>query len=189
MRNLHVVTCPDCGEVRHLVRKLQGTRCRKCAADFIRRVPVVRPAGGWPDCVEWTGPRDRHGYGRKYIGAGKVRFAHRLAYEAAYGPIPDGLVVRHRCDLPPCVNPLHLLLGTQTDNIGDAVERARMQRGEDRPNARLTEADVLEIRRLYASGGYYLRELGDLFDVNMSTIHAVIRRRRWAWLADSEVAS
>ena len=73
------------------------------------------------DCIEWTGARSSNGYGRH----GK-RYAHRMAWEQAHGPIPDGLVVRHSCDNPPCVNVEHLLLGTQADNVEDARARRRM---------------------------------------------------------------
>jgi hypothetical protein len=75
------------------------------------------------DCLVWTGLR-RGEYGRVSID-GEQRDAHRVAFEIHNGPIPKGLEVRHRCDNPPCVEPTHLLLGTQADNMQDMKERGR----------------------------------------------------------------
>ena len=77
------------------------------------------------DCVLWTGGKISTGYGKKYLGAGKERTAHRWTWEQANGPIPDGLIVRHSCDVRLCVNLEHLLLGTQQDNVNDMIERGR----------------------------------------------------------------
>lgn len=84
------------------------------------------------DCVEktdecwiWTGTTDGYGYGVTSHFRQKIK-AHRLSYEMRFGPIPPGLVVRHKCDNPCCVNPNHLELGTQKDNVRDAVSRGRL---------------------------------------------------------------
>lgn len=71
---------------------------------------------------------------------GRMRAAHRLFYERYNGPIPDGMIVRHSCDNPGCVNPDHLLVGTKLDNSRDMVERGRSCKndGERNPSARLT---------------------------------------------------
>lgn len=81
-------------------------------------------------CTEWTGCRMKNGYGRLYPKGMKGRsvLAHRQAWEEAYGPIPPGLFVCHRCDNPPCVNPSHLFLGTNADNMRDKVEKGRASR-------------------------------------------------------------
>ena len=84
------------------------------------------PVSGPEDCWEWTGVRNRKGYGQTTKGS-KGRRAHRLSYELHKGPIPAGQIVRHTCDNPPCVNPAHLLAGTHQENYQDAVSRGRQR--------------------------------------------------------------
>ena len=111
---------------------------------------------------------------------GVERGAHVVAWELANGAeVPTGLVVRHTCDNPGCVNPGHLLPGTYAQNTADAVERGRMTRGERVHFSRLTEAQVLEMRRRYAAGTETLSTLGREFDVDPSTISLIIRRVTW----------
>lgn len=75
-------------------------------------------------CIEWKGARNPQGYGQKCIKGKRYR-THRLAWEWANGPIPEGLFVLHKCDNPPCCNPDHLFLGTQTDNMQDMLAKGR----------------------------------------------------------------
>jgi len=80
-------------------------------------------------CWEWLGPK-QFNRGRVRIGSQvddtrKLILPHRIAYELTYGPIPKGLFVCHHCDNPPCCNPIHLFLGTQRDNMQDAVRKGR----------------------------------------------------------------
>lgn len=77
-------------------------------------------------CWEWGGLRDPDNYGKVSVTGGRVQMlAHRAAYEVWVGPIPDGAVVMHKCDNPPCINPDHLSTGTQLDNIQDMVTKGR----------------------------------------------------------------
>lgn len=93
---------------------------------FWKRVDQRMPDECWP----WTAAADaKKGYGR-YTVAGKVEFAHRVSYALAVGPIPPGLVICHRCDNPPCVNPFHLFLGTKGDNNADAHAKSRLAQDE-----------------------------------------------------------
>jgi hypothetical protein len=152
------------------------------AEPFDRRVEVM-PNGCW----EWTGGRNRNGYGKLKIAA-KERLAHRVAYEAANGPIPPGLFVCHSCDNPPCVNPAHLWLGTPADNTADMVRKKRyfnwrgLRSGEDNPKAKLSNADVLEIRQL--RGLETQRSLGRRFGVGADVVCRIQKGLAWAHVED-----
>lgn len=98
-------------------------------------------------CWIWTGARHRKGYGRFAVANRRKVYAHRYSWELAHGPIPDGLFVLHRCDNPPCVNPGHLFLGTNQDNMRDAAAKGRLV-----SRAKLTEAIVTSMRRRHAAG-------------------------------------
>lgn len=107
------------------------------------------------DCIEWTGARFKTGYGM-VSGRGKPRRAHRVAYEEAYGPIPDGLFVLHSCDNRICINPEHLHLGTNADNMREMSERKRSRwegiGGSAHPASKLTETIVSEIKKRLRQG-------------------------------------
>ena len=102
-------------------------------------------------CWVWNRARNVHGYGAIGID-NKVKRAHRVAWQAYVGDIPDGMAVLHRCDNPPCINPDHLYLGTKADNSLDMVRKGRSAAGERHSQARLSEAQVSEIRALHAAG-------------------------------------
>lgn len=108
--------------------------------------------------------------------------AHRVAYELATGPIPDGLLVRHKCDNPRCVNPKHLELGTQSDNMLDAYRRGRRPdialKGERNPGAKLTAALVVQIRER-AERGEAQTALAAVFGVSQAVISDVVLKKRW----------
>lgn len=77
-------------------------------------------------CKPWQGATNKQGYGRVYVPGQGTQLVHRVAWAEEHGPIPAGVVIRHRCDNPPCTQLEHLTDGTQADNVQDAVERARM---------------------------------------------------------------
>jgi hypothetical protein len=112
--------------------------------------------------------------------------AHRLSYEIFVGPIPDGLIVRHNCDTPSCVQPLDFLLGTQPDNVQDKVNRNRQSRGASHtstrgsrhPGALLSESDVLKIRAM-STRGWTNRALADKFRISTTNISLIINRKTW----------
>lgn len=139
-----------------------------------------------PDqCWLWTGAKNNHGYG-VVRARGKPRLAHREAYEAVHGAdSADGLVVRHRCDVPQCVNPAHMELGTQADNNRDKTERGRARfgvtRGEAYSQSKLTEAKVRSIRREYVPGSreYGTYALARRFGVSPSHIGLIIKYAKW----------
>jgi hypothetical protein len=137
---------------------------------------------GAPDeCWPWLGATSPKGYGVLQLGTAvesDTRFAHRLAWEYANGPIPEGQRVLHRCDNPPCCNPGHLFLGTDTDNQRDKVEKGRQAKGQDLPQTVLTPADVRAIRRSLAAG--QTQELiGLRYGVSRATIGQIKRGETW----------
>lgn len=131
-------------------------------------------------CMVWLGARNPKGYGMTTRN-GKTRSAHRVAYELAHGEIGSGLHVCHRCDNPPCVNPEHLFTGTNRENVLDSVAKGRAHRtqGEAQWAAKLTEGEVGQILRLYATGEYNQTQLGAMFNVTNSAIWRIVHRRNW----------
>lgn len=116
----------------------------------------ARVAGSGPEeCWEWPGVRSTSGYGRVMVQWKEVQ-AHRVAWEFIHGPIPDGLFVLHKCDNRACVNPAHLFLGTQKDNMRDmsAKGRGRKSPGPDyaAPFAKIDRDLASQIRIDYVSG-------------------------------------
>lgn len=102
-------------------------------------------------CWFWSGRRNRRGYGVAWTPASRSpQGAHRAAYEAWVGPIPEGMLICHRCDNPPCINPAHLWAGTQSENIEDMWRKRRGfdVRGEGNGRAKLTADDARIIRSL-----------------------------------------
>lgn len=130
------------------------------------------------ECWEWTGCKDRAGYGS--VRWENVQMtAHRAVYTILYGNIAKGLVVRHSCDNRPCCNPKHLSLGTTADNVRDKIERGRQKHGEQLRNSKLTESNLKEAVRLYATGDYSQRKLADMFGVRQSTIWEALNKKKW----------
>lgn len=128
------------------------------------------------ECWPWKGACTR-GYGR-YGFEGRIWRTHCLVWVLENGPVPDGKIVRHRCDNPPCCNPAHLLVGTNQDNSRDAVERDRMARGERQHLAKLSEPKVRSIRYM-STRGYVPRQLAKIFKVAPATIRAVLKGVTW----------
>ena len=134
-----------------------------------------------PDaCWNWTGAHGR--YGRMNIN-GKRMATHRVSYELHIGKIPDGLHVLHHCDNGLCINPKHLFVGTHSDNIKDAYSKGRViipdNKGERHGKSRLNEKQVIEIRRLYATGDYTYKKIGTMFNVHINTIVDIVKCRNW----------
>lgn len=142
-------------------------------------------------CWLWYGSLRSDGYGQFRAG-NKLRKAHRVAYEAYRGPIPDGLHVLHRCDVRACVSPFHLFLGTNADNMADRNAKGRQAKGdasgsrthpESRPRgekqrqAKLTDANVLAIR---AAIGKTQRQIASAHGVSKTLIGQVRRREIWS---------
>ncbi len=129
-------------------------------------------------CWEWT-KGGRAGYGLFYW-KGKSEGAHRVSYQAYHGEeIPPGMVVRHKCDNPCCINPNHLLIGTVADNVADREARRRRNvRGEQIGTSKLTSADIVEIR----ASGLKGIELAEKFAVSGAHISRIRKGQTWAHL-------
>ena len=95
------------------------------AADRFEKYVIPEPMSG---CFLWIGSVDGGGYGTFWDGRGRAK-AHRYAWGQKHGPIPEGMHVCHKCDNPPCVNPLHLFLGTAKDNARDKIRKGREKGG------------------------------------------------------------
>ncbi len=134
------------------------------------------------DCIPWTRAVDKHGYGQSKR-RNKNQFAHRLAYVDAHGlDIDDikGLVVRHKCDNPICVNPDHLELGTVGDNNRDTVRRGRHVAtvGSKHHFSKLTEDQVLDIRHRLAKGNTS-KQICEVYPVTRSLVDQIRQNRIW----------
>lgn len=150
------------------------------------RPPVSKEKRFWDKVVKqedgcWLFTSNHGGgdYGMLTVKTGES-LAHRISWEIHKGPIPEGIKVLHTCDIPKCVNPDHLFLGTSQDNMDDMVNKGRSSRGESHPSVKLLETDVLEIRRLYATGKWSQQKLAVLYRVNQTNIGFIVRRVHWS---------
>lgn len=132
-------------------------------------------------CWMWNGTRLKAGYGqftyKSDTGERKV-MAHRYSYKMFKSEIPDGLIVCHKCDTPPCVNPDHLFLGTHADNTHDAWSKNRMY--ILKPATKLSREDVDQIRELNASKTMTNKLIAEIYGVTPSNIGYVVKRKTWA---------
>lgn len=129
-------------------------------------------------CWEWSGYREDFGYGLLAVGRGRPERASRAAYAAWVGTIPAGGVVCHRCDNPPCINPAHLFLGDRATNNGDMKAKKRSANGTRKVNWRLTDAQVDEIRAVYAAGGRSQLAIAEQYGVSQQLVSHIVRRTR-----------
>jgi hypothetical protein len=135
-------------------------------------------------CIEWTGQRDKNGYGVLNISQYPCR-AHRLSLARSIGrDLRSGEQSLHICDNPPCVNPRHLRVGTSKDNAEDRVARGQQARGERQGLAVLTEAKVLEIRALLRAGEMTMQSIADRYGISRPTVGQIKRRVTWTHLPE-----
>lgn len=134
-------------------------------------------------CWEWLGHIEKRGYGVMSYNNKRDK-AHRISWRIANNQeIPKGMVIMHLCDNPICVNPNHLKLGTQDDNMKDCKNKGRITKstGENHGRSKLTETDVLEIRRLIAKGKTN-KEIANLHKTTTQNIQAIRINKTWKWL-------
>jgi hypothetical protein len=126
-------------------------------------------------CLIWLGGLNNMGYGRLGVDGKGMKYAHRAAWEQKHGKIPDRLNVLHRCDIPTCINPDHLFLGSHADNVADKTRKGRQLRGEDIGNSKLTEKEVMEIRSSVIGVNETARRTG----MSPMTISLLRNRKTW----------
>lgn len=147
------------------------------------------------DCWEWTGRRNKLGYGCFKI-KGRQYLSHRISFQASVGPIPPGMLILHACDNPGCVRPSHLMAGTARDNVSDMFSKGRgnrasgarhmsvkhpeaLRRGKEHPLSKLTATQVLEIRAKYIPRKYTLKQLAKEYGVAITNISSIVLRKTW----------
>ena len=128
------------------------------------------------ECWLWTAAVNSWGYGQIRDDNSRQIGAHIASYMLFRGDVPNGMTVLHSCDNPLCVNPEHLSIGTQAENIADCVRKGRNAKGERQHSSKLTEDDVVAIR--IASGIKY-SELSKKYMVNPTTIKRIRERIIW----------
>lgn len=157
-----------------------GRRRTPLAQRFAAKVNYGRPN----ECWLWQGSKNNTGYGQIRDDGQRTILAHRAAYQLTYKQeIPEGLCCLHKCNTPLCMNPTHLVLGTQMDNMRHKVMLDRQARGEDHGSARMTEEIVLELRALYATGKYTYQELQGMYGFAYGTVWNAINRVSWRHVA------
>ena len=145
---------------------------------LLDKVEIITESGCWV----WMGGTDTFGYGNPSIDL-KKRSAHRLSYAEFNGKIPDGMCVLHRCDVPACINPNHLFLGTHQDNMKDMALKGRARgggsyedrNGESNPNSKLTASEALEIKHSRLTQ----KQLSEKYGVAAGTISGIKTGKRW----------
>jgi len=141
-------------------------------------------------CWLWFGSRMPRGYGTILLQAshrgGKRRLVHRVSWTLRNGQIPLGFCVCHHCDVPNCVNPSHLFLGTLSDNMKDAAKKGRLHcqknpheyRGESNSRSVLKDTDIRKIRSLKGKMTY--REIGEIYNMTKGGIGHIMRGESWS---------
>ncbi|MCT7971195.1 HNH endonuclease signature motif containing protein [Laspinema olomoucense] len=127
----------------------------------------------------------RYGYPRIRVN-GKTEKASRVMFRLNYGEIPSHLYVCHKCDNRACVNPEHLFLGTQKENMTDMANKGRSTIGSRNPRAKLSEDDVVEIKCLLSEGKLNCQEISNLYGVDRKVISGIKNGKIWKHVAYSE---
>lgn len=162
--------CAVCGTTFNAVKGKQQVCSPECA---LAVDCIINPETGCWEKQNGLNPVSKH----SRIGFDCVQSGgHRFSYELLVGPIPDGQFIRHKCDNPPCVNPDHLIPGSQQDNMDDMKARGRSLVGEKAPAAKLREEDAQQI---YLSDENHER-LANRFSVTPVTVRHIKEGVTWS---------
>lgn len=146
---------------------------------FLDRISI--PGDYIDGCWIWIGAMHKGGYGHlKFDGI--TRLAHRISWELFNGPIPEGFLVLHKCDNPPCVNPNHLFLGDHADNMKDMWDKGRhsidhiknLNEKGNSHSAKLSFEEVTEVRELYSTGLVTMAMLAIYFNITSGTVCKIV---------------
>jgi hypothetical protein len=160
--------CPNCGIMFY-------NKTEHCSVKCYKNIHFWSLIEKTNYCWIWRGYRNKGGY-----GSNGIILTHRKMWKITYGEIPPKMFVLHRCDNRSCVNPKHLFLGTQVDNMKDMVEKGRSTKGRSHKasNCKLKEKDIIEIKLLY-SKGHTQQEISVLYSVSQTNISRIIIGKTW----------
>lgn len=164
------------GEIKALTQGVEYERKRKYTRMPIKERFLSKvDTRGDEECWIWKSSVNKNGYGK--FG---VTTAHRMSYILFVGNIPDGMLVCHTCDNPPCVNPKHLFLGNNLDNIRDCVNKGRQhkQGGEDSHNHKLTWNIVLDMRTMH-NNGVLKKDIAEKYNISRSHVSRITLGKSW----------
>lgn len=166
-----------------LMGYLNGMQIKSAKERFWKH--VTKKDGG---CWLWIGAINHNGYGTYRDDEKRAVRAHRFSFQIANGEIPNGMRILHKCDVPNCVNPSHLFLGTDLDNVRDAQAKGRFKVakvpiGMRHPSAKLTDSDVISMRKIHSDGKLGFRSLSRLFGVSKVAAKNAILRKTWKHVA------
>jgi len=164
-KNGHVAGKPMFCIRGHMIHRVGKTK------PIVERFWAFVEKGSDAECWNWKGAKKDSGYGVIGLGNKLIR-APRLSYTMEYGEIPRGKFVCHHCDNPSCVNPKHLFLGTNQDNMNDMCNKER--------NSRILSIEkVRDIKQLLAEGGKSQVEIGIIYGVDNTTINKIAKGINW----------
>lgn len=179
---MNTYQCPVCGkEFKEFPSRVSRKGCcsGKCSSD--PRFNFWNQVQKTTSCWIWTGSKSAYGYGQ-FMFRKQNWIASRFAWILTHGPIPDGLSVLHDCpngDNPACVNPAHLWIGTQHENMTDAASKKRTASGTRNARAKINEEIVKKIRSEYVPKVVLQKVLAKKYGVSRTLVSAIIVRRAW----------
>ena len=146
---------------------------RKTKDRFFNRIDLIP----FHTCWEWSAGKNSAGYGAFYP-KNKQILAHRYSYELHNGKIPDGHFVLHKCDNPSCVNPSHLIAGSQKDNLDDMDRKGRRYSGESHHSSKMNKHSVNELR-VAANNGASVSDLSIKYGISQAQVYRIKNKELW----------